>query len=218
MTEQLPATPERTGADDAPDRRILLAALAFARRALVASAASVATFDEQRFELRYEAVSGAGSEELIDTRISAGTGISGLVLRTREAVIVSDLAHSAEFNRDVAEQSGYVPDVICASPLLYDDEVLGVLEVLDPEPGRFSELELMGILEALADQVATSLHVLRQLRRFSADRGATHPARARLADLVEELPEHVLTDGRGSLVEVLLRELGSAPAAAGEVR
>lgn len=198
------------------DRRILQATLAFAQRAFGAAAASVATLDPDTAELCFEAVSGAGSAELVGTRIAAGEGIAGMVIQTREAAIVGDLASNAQFNREVAVQSGYVPAVICAAPLLYDDDVLGVLEVLDPEPDRFGELEIMGVLEVLADQVATSLHVLDRLRRFRSSTLAApglDPARARLVELLDAIPDDVLRGGRGGVLEAVLREL--APTSTG---
>ncbi len=201
-------------ADGSYDQRILRSTLAFAQRAFGAAAASVATFDADTFELCFEAVSGAGDTELVGTHIPAGEGIAGMVIQTREAAIVGDLTTNQQFNRAVAVRSGYVPAVICAAPLLYDDDVLGVLEVLDPDPGRFGELEIMGVMEVLADQVATSLHVLGRLRQFRSTTPHLDPTRARLAELLDAIPDRVFQDGRGGVLEAVLRELAVSPGGA----
>jgi GAF domain-containing protein len=186
--------------------RILQSMLDFARVVFDAPAASVFTYEEATDELLFETSSGVGGSALAGSRMPATAGIAGLVVQTSMATIAGDLNQNPNFNRDLADRSGYVPDAICAAPLLFDDDLLGVIEILDPNLQRFGSLDVMTIVEGLADQVAISLYVLRELRRSRED-GADAPRRRRITSLVEALPEDAFGDGRSGILEAVLAEL-----------
>ena len=72
------------------------------------------------------------------------------------------------FSREAAESTGYVPKGLMAVPLLHEERVLGVLEVLDrPSDARFTlaEMELLGLF---ANQAAIALDLLQRARRAQA--------------------------------------------------
>jgi putative methionine-R-sulfoxide reductase with GAF domain len=194
-------------AQDDRSARILASMLAFARVVFDAPAASVFTYDDITDELLFETSSGVGASAMAGSRMPATAGIAGLVVQTSMATIAEDLTTNPQFNRDMATRSGYVPDTICAAPLLFDDDLLGVIEILDPDLRRFGSLDVMTIVEGLADQMAVSLYVLRELRRSRTD-GTGAPKRRRISDLVEALPEDAFGDGRSGIIEAVLAELG----------
>ncbi|MFJ8441053.1 GAF domain-containing protein [Kitasatospora griseola] len=141
-----------------------------ARAIFGAQAGSIMLLDHESFELVFQAVSGQGQEFLIGRRFPAGQGIAGWVAGSGEPMIVDDLRRSATFDHETAESTGYVPDALMAAPLIHDDRVLGVLEVLDPAPGfsraALPELELLALF---ARQAAVAL-------RVAVDSSATVPA------------------------------------------
>jgi GAF domain-containing protein len=84
-----------------------------------------------------------------------------------------------------------------AVPLLHDERVLGVLEVLDrPQQARFTlaEMDLLGLF---ANQAAIGLDLLQRARRARAalDEGGSSDLAvvARLAERVEDLEEPART-------------------------
>src|SRR5581483_3770098 len=98
--------------------------------------------EEETEELVFAAVVGEGEEELHGLRFPAGTGIAGWVLSTQTPLVIEDVQKDPRFARAVAEGTGYVPKGLMAVPLLDEERVLGVLEVLDrPERSRFSLAE-----------------------------------------------------------------------------
>src|SRR5581483_8621121 len=116
----------------------------------------------------FEAVAGRGSESLVGQRFPASTGVAGWVLVTRQPLVVDDLARDARFSREAAESTGYVPRSLMAVPLLTEDEVLGVLEVLDrpaDEPFTLSDMDLRGLF---GTQAAIALALLHRARRARA--------------------------------------------------
>jgi GAF domain-containing protein len=87
----------------------------------------------------------AGTESLVGVAIPDGTGVAGWVLATREPAFVDDIAEDQRFAEDIAETVGYVPRRLWAAPLVVQDRVLGVLEVLDPsEHAESTEKEQLG--------------------------------------------------------------------------
>ncbi|MFC8273133.1 GAF domain-containing protein [Streptomyces sp. NPDC057271] len=162
-----------------------------ARAIFGAQASSILLLDEAADELVFEAVSGQGQEFLVGRRFPGGRGIAGWVAASGEPMVVDDLHDSASFDRAVAKSTGYVPEALMAAPLIHDDRVLGVLEVLDPSPQARSGLPELDLLSLFARQAAVALHVLTSRPPHTpdadADADATDPrARAELLRLLTE--------------------------------
>lgn len=186
-------------------RALLSAIVEVARSIFGAKASSILLLDEQTDELVFEAVVGEGEETLLGQRFPAGRGIAGWVLATRTPLVIEDVQTDPRFASDVAEDSGYVPSGLMAAPLLYDEQALGVLEVLDrPEASLFSlqEMELLGLF---ANQAAIAVDLLRKSR--AAERVLTSDAGdlqvvARLAAAVDALEEEQRAAGLRLLGEL----------------
>lgn len=68
------------------------------------------------------------------------------------------------FARDVAQATDYVPRSLMAAPLLHDERILGVIEVLDRSAGRPTSLDDMGLLAMFAAQAAVALALVQRNR------------------------------------------------------
>jgi len=146
-------------------RTLLQSIVEVARAIFSARASSVFLLDEETDELVFEAVAGEGAAELVGTRLPSSTGIAGWVLVTRQPLVLDDVQRDPRFSRDTAEKTGYVPQGLMAVPLLYEEQALGVLQVLDrPQRSRFS-LQEMDLLGLFAAQAAVALQLLRAARR-----------------------------------------------------
>jgi GAF domain-containing protein len=133
-----------------------------------AKASSIFLLDEATDELVFEAVAGEGAEELLGMRMPSSTGIAGWVVVTRQPLVLDDVRSDPRFSRETAEKTGFVPQGLMAVPLLYEEETLGVLQVLDrPQRSRFS-LQEMDLLGLFASQAAIALQLLRAARRARA--------------------------------------------------
>jgi GAF domain-containing protein len=149
-------------------RALLRATVEVARAIFHAKAASVFLLDEAADELVFEAVAGEGADSLVGRRFPADTGVAGWVLVTRQPLVVDDLAKDTRFSREAAESTGFVPKGLMAVPLLAEERVLGVLEVLDrPQQTKFTlaEIDLLGLF---ANQAAIALDLLQRARRARA--------------------------------------------------
>lgn len=157
------------GSGDITERSLLQSIVEVARSVFGAAAASVFLLDQQSGELVFEAVAGEGEEQLIGTRFPSGTGLAGWVVTSGQSLLVDDVSQNAQFAREAAESTGYVPNSIMAAPLIRSGECIGVLEVLDrgARPrGDLSDVDLIGMLAA---EVALALDLLVRLRWLAAE-------------------------------------------------
>lgn len=175
---------------EAGHRELLQSIVEVARAIFGARASSIFLLDAAADELVFEAVAGEGASSLIGQRLPSSTGIAGWVLVARQPLVLDDLENDPRFARGVAESTGYVPKSLMAVPLLHEEEVLGVLQVLDrPQKQRFS-LQEMDLLGLFANQAAIALDLLGRARRARAvvDDESPLGVVARLAATLAALP------------------------------
>ncbi len=146
-------------------RALLQSIVDVARAIFKAKASSILLLDEEADELVFEAAADEASETLIGKRFPSSTGIAGFVLVSRQPLVIEDVLTDPRFSRETAESTGFVPKGLMAVPLLHEERVLGVLEVLDrPSDTKFTlaEMELLGLF---ANQAAIALDLLQRARR-----------------------------------------------------
>jgi GAF domain-containing protein len=195
-------------------RTLLQSVVEVARAIFGAKASSIFLLDEEADELVFEAVAGEGAETLIGQRFPSSTGVAGWVLVTRQPLVIEDVTQDPRFSKEVAESTGYVPKGLMAVPLLHDEQVLGVLEVLDrPQRSQFSLVE-MDLLGLFANQASIALDLLRRARRAGivlSDSGPGADVVARLAATVDALEDEQRDAGLkllSALEQVLRRNEG----------
>ena len=195
-------------------RALLQSVVEVARAIFGAKASSIFLLDEEADELVFEAVAGEGAETLVGKRFPSSTGVAGWVLVTRQSLVIEDVSQDPRFSKDVAESTGFVPKGLMAVPLLHDEQVLGVLEVLDrPTRSQFSLVE-MDVLGLFANQAAIALDLLRRARKAEkvlAESGEGSDIVARLATTVDGLQDEQREAGLKlleALDEVLKRNEG----------
>ena len=74
------------------------------------------------------------------------------------------MANDPRFNRDAAEQTGYVPRSIAAAPLLDEHGTVGVLQVLDKRGSPTFSLHDMELLAVFAGQATVAIGAARVQR------------------------------------------------------
>lgn len=178
-----------SGSGDEP-ARLMQSIVDVARAIFDAQASSVFTLDDQTGELVFEAVSGAGEAHLKGTRFPAGSGIAGWVASSGQAMVVDDLTTDQTFARDLAASTGFVPTTLMAVPLSDVDHVLGVLEVLDPNPAARAHIAELDLLGMFATQAAIALQIAargRCARRMLSTAGGEFAEVITLAEALQQL-------------------------------
>jgi len=173
-------------------RALLQSIVEVARAIFSAKASSIFLHDESTDELVFEAVAGEGSDSLVGTRFPSSTGVAGFVLVTRQPLVIEDLQQDPRFARERAESTGYVPKSMMSVPLLHEEGILGVLNVLDRSEEIEFSLSQMELLGLFANQAAIALELLQRARHAQAvlaESGSDAGVVSRLASAIEGLEE-----------------------------
>jgi GAF domain-containing protein len=131
-----------------------------ARNVFRAQACSVAIVETDREHLMFYAAS-TDAGDIIGKRIPIDRGLAGWVVASGQPLALADVAADPRFAREVAESTGYVPRAILAMPLETDQEMLGVIEVLDPAGGADDAGGSLDLLAVFARQAALALSAAR---------------------------------------------------------
>lgn len=157
---------------------------------LSAERGTVFLYDAAADELHSTVATGTGT-----LRIPGGAGIVGECARTRRVINVPDCYADPRFNRDIDRKTGYRTRCLLAVPLIsYDDQLVGVLQVLNKRDGVFTEGDER-IATALAAQCAVALQRARLLKEL----------------LAKEKMERELAVARDIQMRVLPQEVPSLP-------
>ncbi|MEJ7802382.1 MAG: GAF domain-containing protein [Candidatus Limnocylindria bacterium] len=126
-----------------------------------AEAASIALFEQNPDRLEFRVAAGEQGAGAVGLTVPPTQGIVGFVYSTGQALSLSDVANDPRFNRDAAEQTGYVPRSIAAAPLLDEHGTVGALQVLDKRGSPTFSLKDMELLGVFAGQATVAIAAAR---------------------------------------------------------
>jgi GAF domain-containing protein len=113
---------------------------------LACEAGSLLLVDEETGESVFEVVTGPVAEDLLGRRLPPGAGLAGKAVKTGQPIIQNDVSRSADwYNTD--QQTGYSTRDMLVVPMLIQERVIGVLEVLTAErmPFAWDDLETLSL-------------------------------------------------------------------------
>lgn len=122
-----------------------------------ARAGALFLVDEATQELRFEVALGERAEALRDIRLPLGHGIAGGVALSGQPMAVSNVQEDERWAAEIGERVGYTPDSILCVPLFYEDDVIGVLELLDKDGAPSFGEEDLRTLSLFANQAAVAI-------------------------------------------------------------
>ena len=122
-----------------------------------AEAASIALHDPGSDRLEFTVAAGEQGQGVVGLVIGSSEGVAGYVFSTGQPLALSDVAHDARFGRLTAEQTGYVPRSLIAVPLIDDEGILGVLEVLDKRGDAGFDLHDVELATVFARQATVAI-------------------------------------------------------------
>lgn len=121
-------------------------------------------------DLTFSLVVGRNADKLKGLKLPAHEGIAGWVADTGGPLIVEDVSNDSRFSNRVDKFSGFKTESIIAVPLITNNKVFGVIELinkLDGEP--FTPFDLK-VLTTIADFAAIAIeksYYLRALKRMA---------------------------------------------------
>lgn len=145
--------------------RVLSTALEHVETLLDVEASTLMTLDAERDELVFQIPRGSQAYALQGFRMPAGQGVAGWVATHKQPLRVNDAAQDERFAGQVDDQSGFRTRSLLAVPMLFQERVTGVLEVINKREGEFSPddervLNAVGQWAAIALENARLYHDL----------------------------------------------------------
>jgi GAF domain len=118
-----------------------------------ASGTAIALRRGEHNDMLCRATTGSNAPEL-GALLSMEHGLSGECVRTRQLLRCDDAERDPRVNRDVCRELGIASVVVM--PIVSDDQVLGVFELLSGKPRAFEERDLSALLR-LSEMVETAV-------------------------------------------------------------
>jgi len=140
---------------------LLLVITSHAAKMLDADRATLFLYDSENHVLRSRVAQGVKEIEFPATK-----GIAGAVVRSGKPLNIEDAYEDSRFNREIDVQTGYRTRSLLALPLLgYDNDLVGVLEVLNKRGGPFEPYD-ESIASALSAQAGVALQRARLAEHY----------------------------------------------------
>lgn len=140
-------------------RTVLQRVLFLAMRNISAISGSIIVVDEHGQPVESAIIHGAQVHDQTtrQLRVTIDRGLAGWVLKNRQAVLINDTSRDERWIRrpdDAEQRTG--PKSAVSAPLLARERLLGVLTLVNPQPGFFT-MEHLELVQTIADQAGIAV-------------------------------------------------------------
>jgi response regulator RpfG family c-di-GMP phosphodiesterase len=120
-----------------------------------AIAGSILLYDEDKKTLRFR--SSSGEKGMIVQPLPVRDGIAWWVAQNGQIAMVNDIANDHRFTGNIDKVSGFITKNILCVPVILEDEIIGVIEVLNKADGTVFTNDDEWLLSILASQSAIAV-------------------------------------------------------------
>jgi class 3 adenylate cyclase len=131
---------------------------------LYSTTASLLLVEEGSNRLRFKAVrpkENLPALKSFEEKLVVGTGIVGYVAETGESLCLYDAQRDSRFYSRPDTKTGFRTRSVLCTPIKLEDQIIGVIQVIDSQEGKFSPSDLQ-VLEAIAAFTASAIRNARQ--------------------------------------------------------
>ena len=134
-----------------------------------AESATTFLYDAQANQLYFKVALGEKGEEVKSFRLPVDDkSIAGYIAQQRECLNIADATQDPRHYKKIDQTVGYATKSVLGAPILYQAELLGVIEAINKTEGTFDQ-EDENLLLTLASQAAIALknaQLIKDLRNF----------------------------------------------------
>jgi PAS domain S-box-containing protein len=173
---------------------VLQRILAQISEALRVEFVSLALVNPTGTSLTYVATSAGSSSPLIGHEISLGKGFSGQVAQTNQGVVIADTSQDVLFPLDSEKLIGFKIQAIACAPLRSQNEVIGILEAINPFDGYF-DMDALEVLTGIGSLAGTAIKHARLYEQIQN-------TQQRYLDLFQDsIDPIIISDHQGNILE-----------------
>jgi PAS domain S-box-containing protein len=163
-------------------------------QAFGAEGASMALIDPLSKELEFHSSTFKSDWRAFAKRIPLGKGIAGWVAKEGIGAAVVDAQDDPHFSPEVDQQPGFESRSVLCAPIFSEDQVIGVLEVVNSQRGAFDTDDLL-VLSGIGNMAGTAIRHAQLFESLQA-------AHQRYLELFEDSIDPILiTDWSGCILE-----------------
>lgn len=122
-----------------------------------AEASSILLLDEDKENLYFKTAGGEKGGLVKKMKVKLGEGIAGWVAKERKPLIVPDVTKDERFKKTFDQTTGFVTKSILCVPLVFNNELIGVAEVLNKKNGKEFDQADQKILQNLSNLAAIAI-------------------------------------------------------------
>ena len=124
---------------------------------------------EHTGELEFRVVRGPNSDRLLGTRLPIGAGLAGSVAQSGQATLVNEVHGDSRWYDKMDAQTSFDSRSILTVPLLEENQVLGVIQVINKRDGGLFQEEDKQLLTTFAGQAVLALRNARLLAQTNQE-------------------------------------------------
>jgi transcriptional regulator with GAF, ATPase, and Fis domain len=118
---------------------------------------SLILVDEETGELVFVDVIGEARDHLLNHRMSNDVGVVSHVIKTRKAVLLTDVRKSSRWSSEVDQIVGFKTQALMCAPLYSDETIYGAIEVINNSSVEGFDENDLAILRVTARFVSQAL-------------------------------------------------------------
>ncbi|UCG11606.1 MAG: SpoIIE family protein phosphatase [Deltaproteobacteria bacterium] len=128
-----------------------------------AEASSILLYNSERKVLEFALAKteglGQGTEQILKScvELKLGEGLAGCVAANRQPLIIQDVQADSRFFRQADLHTGFCTRTLLCVPIVYGDELLGVIEVLNSKEKPCFDAEDQELLDSFAQLAAVAI-------------------------------------------------------------
>ncbi len=134
-----------------------------------AKASSLLLLDHKTRKLHFKVATGEKSEEVRKFEVNLGQGIAGHVALTGEPLLIPDVRKDDRWYKKISESIGFETKSIACVPMKVDDEIIGVVEIIDKEDGGSILDEDMKTLTAFAGLASMAIRNAKKIQNVERE-------------------------------------------------
>ena len=163
-------------------------------QALQVEVVSLALIDPKTRELEFRASTGEVEQSVVGIRLAMGQGIAGWVAQEGRGAIVPFAYEDPRFYPEVDKQINFKTKAIACAPIRLRDQVIGIMEALNPKEGVFDP-DALTVLTGIGSLAGSAIRHAQLFEQLQA-------AHQRYRELFEDSIDPILiTNWEGSILE-----------------
>jgi NtrC-family two-component system sensor histidine kinase KinB len=125
-------------------------------QAIGTEAVSLAMLNPQKGLLEFYASTSNLEHNVVGKQIKIGQGVAGWVAKEKKGIIIPDVTTDDRFYAEFDKETGFKTQAIACTPIIFQDEIIGIVEAINPQGGTFDP-DTLKVLTGISNLAGTAI-------------------------------------------------------------